>query len=81
MIKQREFVGQSKDVDGINPDEAESMFILTILETIKETRLKSSQGGVTVLQTMTNYQETRVKLTNTQLSKLKSAAKIKQEQY
>ena len=81
MIKQREFVGQSKDVDGINPDEAESMFILTILETIKETRLKSSQGGVTVLQTMTNYQETTVKLTNTQLSKLKSAAKIKQEQY
>ena len=81
MIKQREFVGQSKDVDGINPDGAESMFISTILEAIKETRLKSSQGGVTVLQTMTNYQETRVKLTNTQLSKLKSAAKIKQEQY
>ena len=28
---------------------AESMFILTILEKIKETRWKSSQGGVTVL--------------------------------
>ena len=30
---------------------------------------------------MANYQEARVKLTNTQLNKLKSAAKIRQEQY
>ena len=30
---------------------------------------------------MTNYQKTRVKLTNTQLNILKSAAKIRQEQY
>ena len=30
---------------------------------------------------MANYQETRVKLTNTQLNKLKSAAKNRQEQY
>ena len=30
---------------------------------------------------MVSYQEARVKLTNTQLNKLKSAAKIKQEQY
>ena len=29
---------------------------------------------------MANYQEARVKLTNTQLNKLKSAAKIRQEQ-
>ena len=53
------------------------MFVLTILEKIKETRLKFSQGSVTVLQIMTNYQETRVKLTNTQLNKLKFAAKNK----
>ena len=33
------------------------MFILTILETIKETRLKFSQGTVTLLQKMANYQE------------------------
>ena len=41
--------GQLKNVDGINTDEAESMFILMILEKIKETRLKFSPGSVTVL--------------------------------
>ena len=51
------------------------MFILTILETIKETRLKFSQGTVTLLQKMANYQEATFKLTNTQIKKLKSAAK------
>ena len=30
---------------------------------------------------MSNYQEARVKLTNTQLNKLKSAAKLRPEQY
>ena len=30
---------------------------------------------------MTDYQEARVNLTNTQLNKLKSAAKKRQEQY
>ena len=44
------------------------------LEKIKETKLKFSQGSV---QIMANYQEARVKLTNTQLNKLKSAAKNK----
>ena len=52
-------------------------FFLTVLGKIKETRLKFSQGGVTVIQKMANYQEVRVKLTNTQLHKLKSAAKIR----
>ena len=51
------------------------MFLLTILEKIKETRLKLSQGSVTVLQKMTIYQEARIKLTNTQLNKLKLTAK------
>ena len=51
------------------------MFILTILEEIKETRLKLSQGSATVLQKLASYQEARVKLTNIQLNKLKSAAK------
>ena len=45
------------------------------LEKIKETRLKFSQGSVTILKIIANYQDTRVKLTNTQLNKLKSAAK------
>ena len=33
------------------------MFILTILEKIKETRLKFSHESVTVLQKMANYEE------------------------
>ena len=45
------------------------MFVLTILEKIRETRLKFSQGCVTVLQKMVNYKEARVRLTNTQLIK------------
>ena len=51
------------------------MFILTILEKIKERRFKFPQASVTVLYIMANYQEARVKLTNTQLNKLKFAAK------
>ena len=43
-------------------------------------RLKFPQGSVTVLWNMENYQEVRVKLTTTQLNKVKSAA-IRQEQY
>ena len=48
-IKQIEFVGQLKNEDSVNTDGAESMFILTILEKIKKTRVKLSQGNVTVL--------------------------------
>ena len=36
------------------------MFVLTILEKIKETRLKFSQGSVTVLWKTENYQEAKV---------------------
>ena len=53
------------------------MFLLTVLEKTKETRLKLSQGSVTVLWRMINYKEARVKLTNTRLNKLKSAVKSK----
>ena len=53
------------------------MFVLTVLEEIKKTKLNFPQGRVTVLWKMVNYQEARVKLTNTQLNKLKSAAKNK----
>ena len=48
-IQQTEFVGQSKNEDGINADATQSMFVLTILEKIKETRLKCSKESVTVL--------------------------------
>ena len=39
----------NKICNGIHADGAEYMFILTILEKIKETRLKFSQESVTVL--------------------------------
>ena len=38
-----------KNADGINADGAEYMFVLAILEKIKEKKLKFSQGSVTVL--------------------------------
>ena len=48
-IQQIEFVEQWKNINGINADVTESMFALTMLEKIKGTRLKFSQGSVTVL--------------------------------
>ena len=48
-IQQIEFVGKWKNVDGVNADGTQSMFILTILEKIKETRLIFFQESVTVL--------------------------------
>ena len=38
-----------KNTDNKNVDVTQNMFILTILEKIKETRLTFSQGSVTVL--------------------------------
>ena len=58
-----------------NADGTQSMFILTVFE--KKKKKKIYQGSVTLLQMMTNYQKARVKLTNTQLRKLKSAVKNK----
>ena len=55
----------------------QSMFDIAILEKIKEMRSKFFPGSATVLQKMTNCQEARVKLTNTQWNKLKFAAKNK----
>ena len=47
----------------------------TDIKLSKDQILTFSQGSVTVLQIKANYQEARVKLTNTQLKKIKSAAK------
>ena len=58
-------------------DNDQSMFVLIILEKIKETRLKLLQGSLTVFKKTASYQEARVKLTNTQLNKLQSPAKNK----
>ena len=52
------------------------MIVLTIFKKRKKI-LKFSQAGVTVLQMMVKYQEIRIKVTNTQLNKLKPAAKNK----
>ena len=48
-IQQIKFLGQLKNVDDINADGTQSMSYLAILEKIKETRLKFTQGSVTVL--------------------------------
>ena len=53
------------------------MFFLTVFKKIKETRLKFSQGIVTALQKITNHEEAKVKITNSQLKKFKSATKNK----
>ena len=45
QLNKWEFVGQLKNVDGVNADGKQSMFILTILEKrTKERRLRFSQG-------------------------------------
>ena len=46
-IQLKEFVGQLTKLDENN--NVKSVFVLTILEKTKETRLKFSQGSVTVL--------------------------------
>ena len=43
------------------------MFVLPTLERTKETRLTLSQGSLTILQKLTNYEQARVKLSNRQL--------------
>ena len=48
-IQQIEFDKQLKNVAGVNAHGTQSMFILTILEKSKETRLTFSQGSETVL--------------------------------
>ena len=53
VIQEIEFVGQLKKLDAddnaTDVGNDQSMFVLTILEKIKETRLKFSGGSVTVL--------------------------------
>ena len=48
-IQQIQFVGQLENVDGINAAATQSVFVLAILENIKETILKVFQGSLTVL--------------------------------
>ena len=48
-IQQIEFIGKLKNMDSINTDEKQCMFVLTIFENINETRLNVSSGSATVL--------------------------------
>ena len=48
-VQQMEFIGQLKNEDSVNADGTQSMFVVKILEKIKEMRLKFYQGSVAVL--------------------------------
>ena len=84
-IQRIEFDGQLKKLeDHGNAKESgndQSTFVLKILEKIKETRLKFSQGSIKRLKvTRLKFSQgsiTRLKVTNTQLNKLKSAVNNK----
>ena len=75
-IQQIEVVYQLKNVDSENVNDTQFMFVLKFLEKIKEIRLKLSQGKVTILEKVTNYEEASI-----QLNKLKFAPIIRLEQY
>ena len=48
-LQKKELVGQLKNVDVVNAIGTQSMLVLTILEKIKEMKLKLSQTNGTVL--------------------------------
>ena len=56
-----------------------SLYLFNNFSKSQRNEIKIFKGSVTVLQKMANYQETTVKLTNTQFSKSKSAAKNKRQ--
>ena len=53
------------------------MFVLTILEKNKQTRLKFSEEGVADWKSIANYEEIRLKVTNNQFKKPTSAGEKK----
>ena len=75
-IQQIEFVGQLKNPD--NEIVANGfIFVLTILEKNQRNEIKIFSRKCNSIIKTTNYEGVRVKLPNTQLNKLKSAAKNK----
>ena len=50
-------MGQLKDTDDVRVHGAQSIFVLTTLVKMKETRLKLFHGSVTVFKNMANYEE------------------------
>ena len=83
QLNKWEFVGQLKNVDGVNADGKQSMFILTILEKKnKRKKIKIFSRTLTVLSIMANYQEVKFKLRKYIIKKIKiSIKKIKMEQH
>ena len=73
MVEQLKKLDNNGNATGAGNDQ----FVLTVFEKINETKLKFSQECVTVLWKMPTYEEGRVKLTKTQLNKLKTATKNK----
>ena len=78
-IQHIEFVGQLKNDDDMNADVMQSMFVLTILEKNQRNEVKifSRKCKSLIKHGQEDDQEARVKLTNTQLNKLKSEPKNK----
>ena len=68
-IQQIGIVGQWKTLDNNDNDRDasndQSMFVLAVLEKIKEKRVKLSRGSLTVLKQLVHYEGARVKLTST----------------
>ena len=83
QLNKWEFVGQLKNVDGVNADGTQSLFILTILEKkSKRKKIKIFSRRLTVLSIMANYQEVKFKIRKYIIKKTKiSSKKIKMEQY
>ena len=75
MVEQLKKLDNNGNATGAVNDQA--LFVLTVFEKINETKLKFSQECVTVLWKTPTYEEGRVKLTKTQLNKLKPATKNK----
>ena len=79
MLIQKQFKTLDDNGNAIYAGADQNMFVLMILEKNKETIITFSQRSVTVFQKMAIYEEARVKPRNTQLKKLKSGAKNKNE--
>ena len=60
---------------------ANPLFVLKTLEKVKETCPKFGQAYLPVLEKMTNYEEAKVKLTNSQLNSLIFKLKIRLEKH
>ena len=75
--KKQNLSDHQKNVDGINLDRAESIFILTIFKKNERNEIKILLRKCKSIIKMVSYQEARIKLTNIQSNKSKFAGKHK----